>query len=125
MKGWALIEYGGEWEDSWERIVKIYLKKEKAEEIKKIVEEQLAKKEAIANGCAECMNNHQPYLIEDYEEFKKFKEMITKRCDRAKLVWKSRSDDYKAICKNEVDEYRLYDPNGYLLREVKVDEEKM
>ena len=34
MKGWALIEYGGDWEDSWEKIVKIYLSKEKAEEIK-------------------------------------------------------------------------------------------
>jgi len=122
MKGWALIEYGGDWEDSWEKIVKIYLKKEKAEKIKKIMEEQLAKKDKRASECAECMNNHESYLIDDYEEFKIFKEMITKRCDRAKFVWRERSDDYKAVCKNEYDDcYHLYEASGYLLQEVKID----
>ena len=122
MKGWALIEYGGDWEDSWEKIVKIYLRKEKAEGIKKIVEEQLAKKDKRAEECSECMNNHQSFLIDNYEEFKIFKEMITKRCDRAKFVWRERGDDYKVVCKNEYDNcYRLYEPNGYLLQGVKID----
>ena len=92
-KGWALVEYGGSYEDSWEHIIKIYQDKEKAEKIKKIAEEYLAKKDEKSGECAECMNQYMPYLIDDYGEFKTFKEMITKRCDRAKFVWRERDDN--------------------------------
>ncbi len=123
MKGWALIEYGGDWEDSWEKIVKIYLRKEKAEQIMQITKNRNDEREEKYGKCMRCEMDLKPYLIENYEEFIQFKEKSLEHCPRAKFVWQLRSDGHEAVCKNEIDDY-YYDISGYLLREVKVDIEQ-
>ncbi len=123
--GWAIVEYGGSWEDAWEHVVKVYLKKEKAEEIMNIMIEQLDKKEKRKEKCGECMSKHEPYLIESYEKFKTFKEHVPKWCDRSKFVWQKKSDGHEAVCKNDISEdYYLYKADGYMLKEFKVDIEE-
>lgn len=121
-KGYALMEYGGNYEDSWENIVKIYFSEEKAEKIKKIMEEQLAKKEEKYDKCVDCMSEYEPYLIENLGEFKVFKEKISKICDRANFVWRE-DKEYKAQCKNKFDilSMDMFEPCGYRIAEVKVD----
>ena len=122
MKGWALIEYGGDWEDSWEKTVKIYLKKEKAEQIMQIMKNETEKREEKYGKCMRCEMDLQPYLIENYEDFIQFKEKSLEHCPRAKFVWRTVNDEHEAVCKNEIGDY-YYDTSGYLLREVKIDTE--
>jgi len=102
LKGWALVEYGGEWEDSWEKIVKVYLKKEKAEQIIQIMKDRIDKREEEYSECMNCEMDLQPYLIENYEEFMQFKEKSLEHCSRAKFVWRAESDGHEARCKNEI-----------------------
>ena len=122
MKGWALIEYGGEWEDSWEKIIKVCLKKEKAEQVLQIMKDRIDKREEEYGKCMNCEMDLQPYLIENYEDFIQFKEKSLEHCQRAKFVWRTVNDGHEAVCKNEIDYF--YEPDGCLLRQVKVDIER-
>ena len=61
MKIYIVKISGGEYEDSWESVKKVYLDKNKANEFKDNYNKKLARNKKKAEKCCRCQSNDKPY----------------------------------------------------------------
>lgn len=110
MKIYQVHEYGGEYEDYFDRIVGSYLRRECAEEMKEKLEAEEKQLRAKSDKCKQCLIHNEYYpTIEEYTE------ALRTYCDRAKIT-----EDYFYInCENY---FRLWEDSNYCIEEVEVEE---
>lgn len=116
MKIYQIHEYGGEWEDYYDRIVTSYLLKEKA-----IVEkERLEKREAELMKCSSCPLYYCPQdckldCLKEKECREQAVRLTKKYCDDFKPY--NDDDDKRIQCENR---YFKYDESSFRIEEVEV-----
>lgn len=121
-KGWALIEYGGEWEDSWEYIIAVYLKKEKAERHKEEKNEFLAEAHAAIQKCWDCMRTNNFLEVEGFDNVKSLKEKLSEECNVFESSKTYEEDGYYAlVCENDLTQDFRDDVSGYKIIEVSIE----
>lgn len=121
-KGWALIEYGGEWEDSWENIIKIYTNKEKAEIQKEEKNKALAKDQDKIKKCWDCISITGFLEVEGIQELEALKKRMPRECDYFEVSDIEEEDGYYTIlCKNDMTDNYRSDVYGYKLTEVEIE----
>lgn len=108
MKIYQVHEYGGEYEDYFDRIVGSYLRRECAEEMKEKLETEATQLRAKSDKCNQCLIHNEYYpTIEEYIE------ALRTYCDQAEIV-----GDYFGInCENF---FCLWDEPNYCVEEVEV-----
>ena len=119
-KCWVLIEYGGDWCDSWERIEGVYRHKKEADY-------QLNKKENILKEyfdqkdlCITCTYKNNFEDIRDKVYLMKLNDKLLKECPKASLRLNPYNEEPYSFCLNDVSEDYCYDVVGYKLVETKL-----
>lgn len=111
---YQIHEKGGEYEDCFDHIVGSYLRKERAEEAIKTLQDEEEKRRARALKCQNCpvhdcdCNN---YLV------------ISEYCEDFDDAYEQVDDgEEQLFCKNEYYSYSAYDDVYYEMKEVEVEE---
>lgn len=125
MEGWALIEYGGEWEDSWEKILTVYLNVEKAIKRKEELIRSLENDKEQLRRCESCNNITCSFEAESMDKFEKMKERAECSCKRADIHFDEEcSGYYYGYCSNDLTCLYGNDVCGYKITSVEVDNDK-
>ena len=102
MKIYQIIQFGGEWEDSYEYVEKAYLSKEKAEYELSRLNEELSKAMAMKDLCSECKINYGG--INDKKKALKIVGKTLYECNSADLKIENKGSEsnpyYYIYCKN-------------------------
>ena len=115
MKIYQLHEYGGEYEDSYDRIIGSYLRKERAEEEKAKAEVKEKELREHHNRCSRC-----PLIDDDCEcdPAVSIEELLNQHvyyCNEPKLY----KHEYGVDCENY---YLHWDESRFYIKEVEVEE---
>ena len=110
MKIYQLHEYGGGWEDSYDRIIGSYLRRERAEEEK--IKAEIKETELMEHGqrCKYC-----PFIEEIFIDLESLTSEYPDYCKEAKLE----NGDYGINCENY---YVHWDESSFGIEEVEVEE---
>ena len=110
MKIYQVHEFGGEYDDYFDRIVGSYMKRERAEEVRDEKRAEAKRLRAKSDKCNQC-----PIFNEEHSTIEDFIAAAARYCDEAEIV-----EDYFGVnCENY---FCLWDDPNYCVEEVEVEE---
>jgi len=122
MKIYSVYEYGGEWEDKYERILGNFISEEKALEFEQKLEKKRQLEKISAKKCEECQNGYER-IKESKQNIEQLIDFFTQEHDCASFEIIEYEDCCEMMCKNRTEyDYSFDEFVGHDINEIEIDD---
>lgn len=122
MKIYSVYEYGGQWEDKYERILGSFISEEKALEFKRKLEKERQIEEVDVKKCRKCQENYD-WIDESKQNIEQLIDFFSQEYDCASFEIIEYEDCCNMICKNRTEEDYFFDEfGGYNISSIEIND---